>query len=74
MTTNNSATSLWARVWNWLLLLDAALNYDSTQYTFDRIKGLQDQIDLLTLRIEQLEQDSESMRSTNTPLLSAQKH
>lgn len=74
MTKNNPTTSFWARAWNWILLFDEGLNYDSTQYTFDRMKGLQNQIDLLTQRIEQLEQDSESIRSTNTPLISAQKH
>lgn len=64
MTTNNPKRSFWTRAWNWLLLFEEGLNYDSTQYTFDCMKGLQDQIDLLKQRIEQLEQDSESIRST----------
>ena len=74
MTINNPSTSFWARAWNWILLFDAGLNYDSTQYTFDRMKGLQQQIDVLTQRIEQLEKDSEPSRATKIMMTSAQKH
>ena len=68
-----AATSFWARAWNWILLFDDGMHYDSTQYTFDRMKGLQQQIDSLTQRIKQLEKNSESGRATNITVTSTQK-
>ena len=71
MTTNTPTTSFWARVWNWVLLFDDGLNYDSTQYNFEQMKRLQRQIDALTQRIEQLEKDSNTSQTTNMSLSSS---
>lgn len=55
MKTKVSSKSFWANALNWLLRLEEAVSYDSTQYTFDRMTSLQRELKSLTVRLERLE-------------------
>ena len=55
MTTITSRPSRWARTLNWLSRFDEAINYDSTQLTFDRVNGLQSELAEFRTRVERLE-------------------
>lgn len=52
MTTTLSRPSRWARTLNWLKRFDEAVNFDSTQYTFDRVNALQQELTTLKSRID----------------------
>lgn len=63
MTTTLSRPSRWARTLNWLKRFDEAVNFDSTQYTFDRVNALQQELTTLKSRIDRLEAGPEQISS-----------
>lgn len=63
MTATTSRPSLWTRTLNWLKRFDEAVNFDGTQYTFDRVNALQQELTTLKSRIDRLEAHSEQIPS-----------
>ena len=55
MTTTDSQLSLWARTSSWLTRIAEIADYDSVQFTFDRMNQLDKELAELKTRIEQLE-------------------
>ena len=55
MTTTDSQLSLWARTSSWLTRIAEIADYDSVQFTFDRINQLDKELAELKTRIEQVE-------------------
>lgn len=55
MTTLTRKESAWARIWNKFAQFAAVMDYDSTQYTYDRLAGIQEDLNAVKQRVEKLE-------------------
>lgn len=58
MTAIDAQLSLWARISSWLSRVTELADYDSVQFTFDRVEQLDKELAELKSRIEQLEKQS----------------
>jgi predicted nucleic acid-binding Zn-ribbon protein len=57
MTTIDSQLSLWDRISSWLTRVAEIADYDSAQFTLERINELDKELTQLKTRIEQLEKE-----------------
>jgi hypothetical protein len=60
MNTSSQPPSLWTRTLKWLKGFDEAVNFDSSQYTYDQLRGLQQEVSALTFRVQKIEASSDS--------------
>ena len=58
MTAIDSQLSFWARTSNWLNRIAEVADYDSVQFTYDRVNQLDKELTELKTRIAQLEKQS----------------
>ncbi|MFT6989021.1 MAG: hypothetical protein ACJASL_000987 [Paraglaciecola sp.] len=58
MSTTDSKLSLWTRTSSWLSRIAEVADYDSVQFTFDRVNQLDKELAELKSRIEQLEKQA----------------
>jgi hypothetical protein len=65
MTNTDSQSSLWTRVSYWLTRIADTFDYDSVEFTFDRMNELNKELTELTTRVQQLE-SKQTNKSSNT--------
>jgi hypothetical protein len=56
---------------NWLSRFDEAVNFDSTQYTFDRVNALRRELTTLKSRVERLEVESDQVPGDSSTKVAA---
>jgi len=57
MTKKTKQKSVLQDIWNRLTQIAVAMDYDSTQYTYDRVASLEADLIAVKARVEQLETD-----------------
>ena len=71
MTNTDSESSVWTRVSYWLTRIADTFDYDSVEFTFDRMNELNKELTELKTRVAQLENDATTNPSNTATKVAA---